>query len=500
MGKRSAGRCLLQAALLICLAVAGPVQAGAGFSGQFAGGDFPAVTLEVKGADVRDVLQMLSRLGSLNIVADRTVKGEVSFSFTEVPFSQALDLVLKAAGLEGRLVNSRTVFVTAAAGDRPAESLRVEVFTLKHAEPAEVRQALSVLVADANLALENRSRSILVRGTPEQLEQARQIVARIDVPRPAGAEPARPLAAPVEEPGKKRVEVVTLRFAKAEEVKNALGLVLPANAVLAESRTNSLVLNGTPEELAEARRLIDRLDTGVSQILIEARLEEISKDALTELGIEWPEKWELKDTELAKLGGPVPGVNLSYTAYLKALEEKGEARLLANPRIAVVNNQEAKIHIGDRIPVAVEEIRDGVPVTKIDYINVGIELTVTPRLNGSDSLTATVKPQVSTIVGWTPGGYPQIRTREAFTVLRMNSGQTVAIGGLKQLTEVKDRNGIVGLSNLPIVGGLFSRRKNDAKESELVIFITAHILQEGEGPSTPALLPPPATDAAGEAK
>lgn len=495
MAKRGAARRLVQILLLLCLVVAlsGPALAEAGFSGRLAGDGFPAVTLTVKGVDVRDVLQMLARLGPLNIVADQTVKGEVSFTFSEVPYAQALDLVLRAAGLEGRLVNPRTMLVTAASAEPVGAPQKVEVFTLNHADPAELLPALSVVVARENLAVETRSRSLLVRGTPEQLAQVRTLVARLDVPGPAPAEtatatpaPALPPAPPAEEP--KQVEVVALRFAKAEAVKNALGFILPSDAMLAEARTNSLVLKGTAGELAKARQLIAELDAGKPQILIEARLEEISQNALTDLGIEFPASWQVQSSDLANLA--TSGVMVSaFTATLKALEDKGAARLLANPRIAVADGQEAKINIGDRIPLVLEETQNGITSQRIEYINVGIELTVSPQLNGADSLTATIKPSVSTVVGQTPAGYPQIRTREASTILQMKNNQTIAIGGLKQLSEVKDRNGVAGLQRLPIIGALFAKHKTDAQESELVIFITARIIPEGEGPTSPELFP-----------
>ncbi|HHW14966.1 MAG TPA: hypothetical protein GXX28_08555, partial [Firmicutes bacterium] len=219
MAKHGAARRLVQILLLLCLAVAlsGPALAEAGFSGRLTGDGFPAVTLTVKGVDVRDVLQMLARLGPLNIVADQTVKGEVSFTFSEVPYAQALDLVLRAAGLEGRLVNPRTMLVTAASTAPAGAPQKVEVFTLDHVDPAELLPALSVVVARENLAVETRSRSLLVRGTPEQLAQVRALVAKLDVPGAAPAETAAAPPAPVppppppapEEP--KQVEVVALR-------------------------------------------------------------------------------------------------------------------------------------------------------------------------------------------------------------------------------------------------------------------------------------------------
>ncbi|MDI3280494.1 MAG: secretin N-terminal domain-containing protein [Bacillota bacterium] len=367
--------------------------------GEAPGDSGPRITLELRDAEIQDVLRLFARLGNVNIVVDQGVVGKVSFILKDVPFEEALDLVLKARG-----------FVYTRRGDS------------------------------------------LVVTTPERLKSTF---------------------------GDFSTEVVYLRWAAADQVKKALTSVIPGDSIQVESRTNALVLKAQPEELLQVRELLRQIDVPTRQVLIEVRVEEVSSDSVNELGIRWPTDWTASSVDKFLAEG-YPALSPDLPLKLRLLEESGKATLLANPRVAVVDNQEAKIHIGERIPVEVTEIQEGVEVTRLDFVDAGILLKVTPHLNGDDYITAVVNPEVSTITGWTEKGFPKIRTREVSSILRMRDGQTVVIGGLLQEEEVLSATGVPYLSRLPLLGNLFKVNTKSKKKGELLIFLTARVVREGE--------------------
>jgi type II secretory pathway component GspD/PulD (secretin) len=317
-----------------------------------------------------------------------------------------------------------------------------------------------------------------VRGTKTQLDQVRALVEGLDKPDGTPAPTAEPQS----------TEVFNLKYANPDEVRQALSAVLPGDNVRVEKRTGNLIITATKSELAAARSLIERLDQGVAQIYLEARLEEITDDGLQEMGVAWPT--DLTGTKGEESGSLSSLVIEDWQVRLRAMEQSGKANLLANPKVLAVDGQEATIHIGDSIPIEVYDYQDGQRVGKIQFIEAGIILKVTPKINGAGIITAKITPEVSTIMRTnTTNGYPEIRRRQAETVLRMTDGQTVAIGGLRMEQEVRSKDGVPFLGSIPLLGKLFAVDRVDKKTSELVIFITARVVKEGENPPLASVIP-----------
>jgi len=168
-------------------------------------------------------------------------------------------------------------------------------------------------------------------------------------------------------------------------------------------------------------------------------------------------------------------------ASLKALEDQSKARLLANPNISTTDSQEGKIFIGDKYPIVITDVEDDKKVYKIEYVDVGTVLTVIPRINENDVVTVTVKATVSNIIEWRPAGdnqVPVIRTREASSVIRLKDGETFALSGLNMNKDTSTKQSTPVLSNIPLLGSLFSLNKTGPSEdSEIVIFLTPKIVR-----------------------
>lgn len=270
--------------------------------------------------------------------------------------------------------------------------------------------------------------------------------------------------------------VVALRYADPDSVRQALGTSFPNLRIAAEKRSRSLSISGAEEDVQGALAVIAELDRPVSQVLFEARIEEITDDAKSDLGFDWSFSVEPGAGTIGQI--PVPLVH--FEQKLSALENAGKANLLARPRLAVVDGSQGKIMIGDRVPIMVTEVREGVPVTRIEYIDAGIQLDITASISSDGYVTSVIKPQVSSITDWTPQGIPQIRTREASTTVRIKDGETIAIGGLLQTETVDSTSNVPLLSKLPVIGTiLFQHGRKTTRTSEIVIFLTPHIISPG---------------------
>jgi len=168
----------------------------------------------------------------------------------------------------------------------------------------------------------------------------------------------------------------------------------------------------------------------------------------------------------------------TITATLLALETKKDAKILANPSIQVLDRDDANIFIGDTLRTQVSQSGISGSTVQVFEFPVGIILLVRPRVNSNGEVTMRVHPVVSTITGMGAGNLPQTSTREAETVVRVKDGETMVIGGLIRDEMSKVVQSVPVLSRLPLVGELFKSRSTDHRHSEIMVFITPHIMRQ----------------------
>ncbi|MGE5586664.1 MAG: secretin N-terminal domain-containing protein [Clostridia bacterium] len=366
------------------------------------------VTIDLKGADVRDVLKILAELSGVNIVSDPSVRGEVSLTLKAVPVTDAVELVTRATGLAYRYV-----------GD-----------TLVVAAPGRFKEGFD----------------------------------------------------------KVETRVFKLSYSSPEDIKQALSLVVSADRLQVETRTNSIIASGSRIELDEAERIVDKLDVPIPMVRIDARLEEIAKDALDDFGINWQGAGEFGRVSIRTdpVTGAFVGLSLAVGPFLKMLEDSGKAVTIARPGTTTLDGTEARIFIGDKIPVIVTSSSGGETSQSVSFIEAGVKLIITPRVNRNGLITVHVHPEVSSILGnEQTQGYPHVRTREADFVATVRDGETLAIAGLLQREEIESVLKLPVLGDIPVLGALFRSKKVEAKETEMVIFITPTIVtvDDTQGPT-----------------
>ena len=339
----------------------------------------------------------------------------------------------------------------------------MKVFRLAHAAASDMKSLLSSLVPNAKMQADDRTRSLVVVAVKSVLATVEDLVKSLDVESIVTAKEPESAPDPVV------TRVYRLNYAAPQEIASALSSFV-SGKVSADPRTSSVAVMAAQSEHQRALELIEALDRAMPQVLIEARLEELSGDAGRKLGLDWS-FGGIKIGENAL--GQWVDVSLDVLANLTVLEEQGKATLISRQHTFTVDGKTGKILIGDRIPVLIQEVQDGQVVNRVDFINAGIELSITPKVSDDGTITAVVKPVISSVVGWTPQNYPQIRTRELETIVSVKSGQTAVIGGLLHRDEIENLSKVPLLGDIPLLGELFRKRTTTTESKEIVMLITA---------------------------
>lgn len=441
----------------------------------------PMITLNVVNEEVSTVIHTLARLGGVDVVIDSSVSGKVTIQLNNVPFTTALDILAKTKGLSCNVVDD--VLIVGQADKMNNNFGTVNIFKIKYAKADDALQLVSVLFKE-----EEKSG---VKGT------------------------VKSEAAP--------------KSNDANSGNSAQKTTVDTNSRFrVDEATNSLIFVGAPSEVEQITKILNEIDIPYQQVSLEAQVIAANKNDLKDLGLDWTfssaptyptyerEKVTEKVTDPTRVNnngdpityeteyngwkvtrptmssGSVGGIisfgqspdghpyEFYYQAKVSALVTDGKANVLAKPKVTAINGKEAHILIGDSVPLKKTTTSNNITETSIEYKDVGILLKYTPRINADGYITAKVRTEVSTptmvALDSTTNAY-QITKREAETEVRMKDGETMVIGGLIGSQETKSFNKVPFFADLPIIGALFKSVHNSKSDTEVVIFLTAHIVK-----------------------
>ena len=428
------------------------------------------LTLNFQDIETRAVLQLLAETSGQNIVVSDSVRGNVTLRLQNVPWDQALDIVLRTKGLDKRQ-DGNVVYVA------PSEELQ-----------ARERQQLETQKAIVELA-------------PLRTEYLQVNYAK-----------ASDLAALIKSQGK-------------------ASLLSDRGSVSVDDRTNTLLLQDTAERLADIRRLVSTLDIPVKQVLIESRIVIVNDSFSRELGVRFGSAYvgDVGNDGLIWLGnnglnandgdtGPVigngtgsqqgqvvtgtapdryivnlpvanPAMNLAMTLLnsnyvvdleISAAQREGRGEVVSAPRVITANGQEAYIEQGREIPYQ-ESASSGATTTQ--FKKAVLSLTVTPQITPDDRLILDLKVTKDSVGQYVPsatgGLVPSIDTRQITTQVLVNDGQTVVLGGILETDSRDDVSKVPFLGDVPGLGVFFRKKATRDEKNELLIFVTPKILHEG---------------------
>ena len=251
-----------------------------------------------------------------------------------------------------------------------------------------------------------------------------------------------------------------------------------------------LVIEDLPEFLDRIRKLLVDIDREPAQILIEAKILEVTLNDSESFGLNWKRLFDTSigsgstgTTGFASLdnGDPTTGfffslVNSNIETTLTALKTEGRLHTLSTPKLLALENHEAEVVIGDRIGYVVTTTTNQITTQSIEFLESGVILKVTPSVDGSGHILMDIHPEVSS--GELVNGIPSQKTTEVTTQLLAENGQSIFIGGLMKNTKNKERSRVPILGKIPLLGRLFSRSVDTDLNTETVVLITPYIIDE----------------------
>ena len=248
---------------------------------------------------------------------------------------------------------------------------------------------------------------------------------------------------------------------------------------------NAIVVTAPSQILDKIGADLRRVDVPAPQIAIEAIAVELSDSNDLDVGIRLgnpdANSFDSLDAGAGRLTFNTIGkLPRTFEASLTALELKGKARVRARPQMVVVNGETANLFIGSQRFILTQFNQSGQTQNRIQPVDVGVKLSVTPLTGGNGEITARVAPEVSNITELDlQTGLPVLSTRRSDTTVRVKDGETIVIGGLTLDQEQTTKGKIPLFGDLPLIGGLFRSRKKTTVKTELVVFVTPHILKDG---------------------
>lgn len=280
-----------------------------------------------------------------------------------------------------------------------------------------------------------------------------------------------------------RLETRALKHRGADELATLLADRVAA-AVIVDSATNRLILEGADEEVRQGLRLIDALDVPVRQILIEAKLVSADTHVRRDLGV----RWQFAGGQgrlTGQSGGRALGDDAGRLAVsivdnpqllqleLAALEASGAGEVISEPRVVTTNRRQATIRQGQQVPFVMRD-KDG--VTQTEFKDAVLELNVTPVLRDDGRIELTLNIRQDQVSALATDAGPAIETRELDTEVTVAPNETLVLGGIYESREQEVVTGLPGLSQLPMIGRAFQTRERRAVKSELLLFITPRLL------------------------
>ncbi|WP_329741231.1 type IV pilus secretin PilQ [Dyella sp. A6] len=433
------------------------------------------VTFNFQNIPVRSALQLLADVSGLNLVASDSVGGSVTLRLVNVPWDQALDVILRAKGLDKRR-DGNVIWIA----------------------PQKEIASYEESVAQARIKEED-SAPLITSYIPISYGKAKDI--------------AKLLTTGSMQSG----------GGGGSSGNNSHGFLSPRGSVSYDNRTNTLLLNDTAAKTAEIRKLVAELDKPVQQVLIESRIVIATDSFERDLGVKWGINGQQTNPsgQVLQIGGPLTsatttgtgtasiaspsgfnvnlpstttggalglailGKNYALDLELSAAQTEGRGEVISSPRVITANQQEADIRQGQEIGYVTYQSGSasagGVPTASVQFKDAVLELKVTPTITADNRiyLSINVKKDALNKFITTPNGQvPLIDTRSVNTSALVDNGQTVVLGGIYEITKNDSIVKVPGLGDIPILGSLFRQTSRTNSKAELLIFVTPRILSD----------------------
>jgi type II secretory pathway component GspD/PulD (secretin) len=472
-------------------------------------GNPKALLLEATEADQALFAELLKAADLPKTVRQVYALQNLTFEEAKARLEPLLQKELKGARLEAIPGNPKALLLEATEADQAlfAELLKAADVVPQAPPPqaeATVRKLYPLRFADAEKVAPFLAREVpgivvqtvpgqpvlSVRGTAKQLSEVESLLAQID----RAPEQGPPIFqrtfqlsnAKAKDLAQVLQEALKAKAAPSAQGQGQSGNPTPTATVVADERTNTLIVTGTAEDLALVEGLIPRLDQAVPQVNLRVRIQEVQSNLTRSLGLKWNTiaggnvVASILDSGLSLIFDSTRSLAaLNIVATLDALQRQGLSRALRDVNQTVLNNQTARLQSGETFLIrrVVENRVERVP------FDIGIIVEVTPQITADGQILLNIRAEVSGNVQRNPvdGDVDRFTKQVVTTTLRVRDGQTVVLGGLTSQENTQTVQGVPLLMDIPLIGELFKQRTGETTDRELLVVITADILKETAG-------------------
>ena len=293
-----------------------------------------------------------------------------------------------------------------------------------------------------------------------------------------------------------------LSNAEVKDMMTILRSLVDAKKIATNDQLNAIIVRDTADKVKVAERIIEANDKSKAEVVIDVELLQINSGRLRDLGvslsqysigqsIDRDDKNPLRLSDIEFLNQADWILTIPSFVY-NFLKNSTEAQLLAKPQLRITDGEKASLIIGDRVPIPLTTFNTQnvggqgaiVPITSFQYQDVGIRMELEPRVHHNQEITLKVKVQVSNITGFVEASagqrQPTIGTREFDSTIRLQDGETNFLAGLIRTDETNTENGIPGISEIPILGRLFSNKRSESQRTDVILTLTPHIIRNAQ--------------------
>ena len=449
------------------------------------------ISLDLKGIAAGDLFRIFSLKTGWTIVSSRNIKDRINIFLNDTTYEEALEIILVS---QGYAVEKREDFYYVMTEEEylrrfgtPFRETRIaKTMGFRYADADNLRTVLSELKSAVGKIIVDKSTStLIILDIPEKVEMLTKTALMLD----------KPL----------KTKVYELSYASAEEIKDNVEAVLTRDIgkVVVDERARTLVVTDAASNIAKVDEIVKALDAETQQVYIKTEILQVTLTDKTQQGIEWSRLLKqsrfdqltfsndfdvLSSTaaDYGRINVGVSGSN-SYTAMIELLQEQGDVKILSRPQISVLNNEEARIHVGVEQPFISSTLsRNDTSSSEsysddIEYKNVGVMLNVKPVIGSDGFITMEINPEISSIketITTSAGSViPVLEKSTAQSKVKVKNGSMIMIGGLIKDKISLTEKGVPVLKDIPVLGNLFKNKTDETERTELVIFLTPTLVR-----------------------
>lgn len=440
------------------------------------------ISLDFQDIEVRRVLQLLADFTGINMVASDTVQGNITLRLKDVPWDQALDIILKTKNLDKRR-NGSVIWIAPV----------TELIKAEEDEAKAIAQSVKLAPLQTEYIQLNYAKVADIEKLITQGENSSNSGGSSNAG--GGSDP----------------------------LGDSVGSLLsPRGTVSFDPRTNTLIVNDTAQKIDQIRKMIDLLDVSVKQVMIEARIVRATTDFTKEMGVKWgilsqgitrnndllvggsdQTLWDLKtpdddgkydiqrpdnlnvDLGVANAAGKIAFglINMSdfmLDLELSALQADGYGEVISTPKVLTADKQQARVASGQQIPYQTTETAGGTATATTSFKDALLSLDVTPSITPDGKVQMKLNITSDSPAGAAPNGEIILNKNEIDTNVLVDNGETVVLGGIFEQETRNQQTKVPFLGDLPAIGRLFRRDSKSESKRELLIFVTPRIVNDSQ--------------------